>query len=419
MDGETLLYLEEVEMFKRLQLKRGGRLMKGNSLKKVLHFCLPLLLLTALLLSSSIKRTLTNSAFVTFLTCEVWDMDTKNEFQIQVNGRLVYVCPTNASNNDIWVKLSFDITNYVIQGDNFLKFFNPTTAYCRLRNVQVKYCDVAVLKDTTSIPLQLSEKTYCFNLAVEISFIVFSDIHVGRGIGSDGLNATGRLEKLLSSANSFGVPMFCLGDISNGWSENNTQQELMYDKYLQITAKYRDRMEELRGNHDANANLWVKKFGPLNTVVRYQEILFVLIDFVGKDCAEWQQYGVSYNKTTYTFLNNVLNSKDYKETTLRFLLLHFSFYGFFDAEQKYAVPSPIANYLQYFTLTMHGHEGGPEKVYRWCGYTVVKTSHLADGKINTDTYLKVTFNRLTKTLSITSVNFMTNTSYILWQTVIN
>jgi hypothetical protein len=100
----------------------------------------------------------------TSLSCEVFDMDTTGEFEVLVNGNLIYSNPRDRGRNNIWTVLTFDVTPYVDFGSNLVVLRNPRTAYCLVRNVKITVGLTEVVNDATTTRLKVSEKQYPFTI---------------------------------------------------------------------------------------------------------------------------------------------------------------------------------------------------------------------------------------------------------------
>ncbi len=100
----------------------------------------------------------------TSLSVQVYDMATAGEFQLLVNGDVVYTNPSDPSKVGVFATLNFDITSYVNFGSNVVVFRNPISACCRTYGAQIIVGGVKVVDDQTITTLQLSEKQYSFNI---------------------------------------------------------------------------------------------------------------------------------------------------------------------------------------------------------------------------------------------------------------
>ncbi len=100
-----------------------------------------------------------------YVECEAWDANTKDEFQILLNDELLFSCPTNAANAQKWVKgkIVLPLTISDEHVTNKVTLRNPTTAYCKVRNVKIVVNDTVIINDTTTTVLQSSEKNYEFS----------------------------------------------------------------------------------------------------------------------------------------------------------------------------------------------------------------------------------------------------------------
>lgn len=100
----------------------------------------------------------------TELSLQVFDMDTAGEFQVLVNGNLIFSNPTDPTKNNLWRNLNFDITPYVGFGSNVVVLRNPTWAFCAVRNAKITVNGIVVVNNPASTNLQHNEKQYAFNI---------------------------------------------------------------------------------------------------------------------------------------------------------------------------------------------------------------------------------------------------------------
>ena len=103
-----------------------------------------------------------NTETPTQFSCEAYDMGTSNELQVSINGNRIYTSTSNSANNNQWVTLSLDLTDYIIDGTNTLEVANPTYSFCLIRNVKITVNTETVIDDATQQGLQNSEITYTF-----------------------------------------------------------------------------------------------------------------------------------------------------------------------------------------------------------------------------------------------------------------
>jgi calcineurin-like phosphoesterase family protein len=244
-----------------------------------------------------------------------------------------------------------------------------------------------------------------------IGFIVFSDTHIGdKTVGADGLTNPQRLLNLIAYANTKNKyeQLVNLGDL--------TQDGGNYTPYLELTANVSMRLWNIKGNHDINATRYAEKVSSLNWMKTRDGILYVGISCVSDTFTEWLNQGLSYNKTTYTFLQTVVTSQEYNSSRYRFLFMHFAPDSTWPLNATHGVSAKFASYLRCFTAIFHGHEGGKESVSFWNNQTLtLKTAHLADGTNATDTFLWIHLYGASS-MSIVCHNFVTGYRYTVYST---
>jgi len=89
----------------------------------------------------------------TTLFCEVGDMDTLKEFNVEVNGKLIYSCPNNKA-NDNYTYRNIRHQQQCGFGQNTVRLLNPTPAACRTRNTKIIANGNTIIDDATGNPLQ-------------------------------------------------------------------------------------------------------------------------------------------------------------------------------------------------------------------------------------------------------------------------
>lgn len=237
-------------------------------------------------------------------------------------------------------------------------------------------------------------------------FIVFSDTHVGRGVGADGLSGAQRLQALVAYAGKYrGTLLINLGDLTDSWSLNNAVNEAYYNQYVGLTSGLFIR--NVKGNHDVNLTKYVSKFGAVNWAFKLSGVYYVGIGSVNEDCPEWMEKGTCYDATTYAFLKNAVKSADYNSSRYRFLFMHYAPDSVWPTDGSHGVSAKLAGYYRFFTAVIHGHEGGKESVTLWNGETLaVHCSHLGDGVDAKDTFLFVHLNVTANRMSIVTHNFV-------------
>jgi len=243
-------------------------------------------------------------------------------------------------------------------------------------------------------------------------FIVFSDTHVGRGIGSDNMTAGARYQMLIQNTNQVNAKFLVnIGDLVDG-SSNGNQIAAQYDLYNNISQTSNKPVLAVKGNHDRNNTVYSYMVGSMNWIRRYDDVLAVGIGCVAEG-DEWTN-GVSYDQATMDFLNWTVNSQEYAQTTYHFLFEHFPPNITWPCGDGKMVGIPNSTWTFYpdFNIVFCGHEGGIEWTTNFQDTLIVKTAHLGDGKVPCDTYLTVTVNR-GENITVVSNNFVTGYKYTL------
>lgn len=251
-----------------------------------------------------------------------------------------------------------------------------------------------------------------------VDFIHYSDTHISdsASLGSDGFNSTQRYSMLLNKTNNINANfMVNTGDLATD-SSNQAKQANYYTIYMNVSAISKNKIYNIKGNHDSFNALYQKNVGPLNWVYRYDDILIVGIGSLQETFSEWlTTNGTTYNLTTFSFLSGVIQSSDYQQTKYHFLFQHYTPNSSWPIPPKFFVPSDMNAFYPYFNVVFCGHEGGAEFTKNWLNETqVVKTAHLGDDKNSTDSFLTVRINRSTGVISVESNNFITGRSYVLY-----
>jgi hypothetical protein len=275
----------------------------------------------------------------------------------------------------------------------------------KTKTISILIISLLICGLTTYFPLVPAD-----GLSTSTSFIVFSDTHLGAGIGSGDLfDSAVRLQMLLLTAGLYGK---CNIMVNCGDLTNENQKE--YARYRNLTANYL--VYNVKGNHDANLTKYTQVIGDLNWCFKSGEMLFVGVGCLSNSEQDWITKGICYSAVTYAFLSNVFKSLDYTTTKYHYLFMHFGPDSTWPMDASHGVPAKFSAYLDYFTMVFYGHEGGKEQIRFWNNETpIVKASHLADGTIVTDTFLMVHLNRETNMMSVVVHNFVTGAAYQLWK----
>ena len=247
-------------------------------------------------------------------------------------------------------------------------------------------------------------------------FIVYSDTHIGQGIispvGGDNLTALERYAMLIASANEVkAIGMVDIGDLTAGWYLNNSNQKKMYQDFIRLSMLSNKPVFNVKGNHDCNLSLYTEYF-PLVWIAKSNEVLGVGLGSVSQDGVEWLQNYTMYSLAQIEWLKQTIHSQYWNATKFHFLFMHF------DPDNStwagFRLPEAMLPLYQYFDVVFCGHEGGKQTSFQYMNATVVKTSHLGDGKIMCDTYLKVTLIRGTENFVVVEyVNFVNGETGIL------
>lgn len=259
------------------------------------------------------------------------------------------------------------------------------------------------------------------NKTYQYDFIDIGDTHIGRSKGADNLTSDQRFSLIIKDTNKI-VARFLLnqGDLTDGWTQPG--MNVLYKKYLSIrdsAASQNHTMLQIRGNHDANTTAYEDMIGPLDWTYRSGDILAVGIGAQEKDALDWEANGTTFNQATFTFLNGVIASSDYQQTTYHILFQHYCTYSKING---IGLPPQMANYYPKFDMIFCGHEGGPQLEKTWTDGTnsvpMIKTAHLGDGTVATDTFLTVSIDRSSNVATVLTHNFVTNQVTPLWSGVI-
>lgn len=261
------------------------------------------------------------------------------------------------------------------------------------------------------------------NKTYQYDFIDIGDTHCGRGVGSDNLTANQRYSLIIKDTNNIVARFFMNeGDLTDGWSIRDARQKPKYDAYVSIRNNAVDQnhtMLQIRGNHDANMTMYQEIVGQIDWTYRSGDILAVGIGSQEIDANDWEHNGTTFNNATFSFLDRVIASSDYQQTTYHFLFQHFCTYS---TVSGFSLPPQMANYYPKFDMILCGHQGGSQLEKTWTdgihSVPMIKTAHLGDGKVVSDTFLTVSVNRTSNVATVLVHNFINNQVSTLWAGVI-
>ena len=237
-----------------------------------------------------------------------------------------------------------------------------------------------------------------------VDFIVFSDVHIGRALGSDGLTSYERYSMLLGVVNQYKATfMVNCGDLTDGWEYSNLYQTSMYKNYLRLSKHASSYMINAKGNHDANNTAYWSLIGSTTTMDKYGDILAVTIGCLANSGVEWMTFGTTYAQYQAIAINRSIYSWGWNHTKYHFLFMHFEPNS---AWNTFSVPSIITQYCRYFDIVFCGHEGGKASYLLQQNATVIHAAHLGDGTLTTDTFLTVKIDTSTRRIAVASVNFV-------------
>jgi hypothetical protein len=245
-----------------------------------------------------------------------------------------------------------------------------------------------------------------------VDFIVFSDVHVGGGAGyfsgSDNITSLQRLTRLMQYANAHYSAQFmvCTGDLTCGWNLNNAYEHTWYVQYNQAKATSPTTLYSLKGNHDTNITDYVATIGAMTYSARYSDIYFIDLSCSSDSADEWYNKGVCCKQYQINAIKEAVASWNYNHSKYHFLFMHFCPYSTWNG---FSLPKELNQYYKYFDIIFCGHEGGKEKVFTYGGTLCIKASHLGDRRLDRDTFLTVSINRISGTITVSSQNFMTGT----------
>ena len=98
------------------------------------------------------------------LQVRVYDMDKNGEFQVRVNGNLVFSSPKDWTKNNRWTVMNLDISPYVTSGTNVVVLRNPTWNWCRIDDVRIIIDGTNVVYSPVARNLQHTSRYYVFKL---------------------------------------------------------------------------------------------------------------------------------------------------------------------------------------------------------------------------------------------------------------